>query len=213
MIKSKKINLTVVAATVYVMAVGLTASAQEASTDKPLTSSSANTTAPGNPQVVSRASQLIGTSVENQDGQRLGRITDVVVNFDNNQVSYCVMSIKHGAFAKTRYLAVPLGAFVPSGDGSHLILNASRDNLAGAAGIGRNELPSTIVPVWGAEPGQPEELPPVVVFAPTTTAPEVKPPAIEIVPDAAMGPPAVWQRPNDPMNSLTAAVNFGYPIK
>jgi hypothetical protein len=148
-------------------AVGTAAQAQQASTIQPQTQSLTNATpASDPPQVVSKCSQLIGAKVKNQQGQELGKIDDVVVSFHSDRVSYCVLRVKHGLFTKTRFLAVPLAAFQPSDDGSHLILNASQANLANAKGFDRNEWASVTTPAWGAQPGAPVELPPAMVFAP-----------------------------------------------
>jgi len=124
------------------------------------------TTATAPPQVISKCSRLIGASVENPQGELLGRIDDMVVNFQNERVSYCILSVKHELFKKTTFLAVPLAALRPSDDGSHLILNASQANLAKAKGFGRDEWASVNTSAWGAEPTAPMELSPTVVFAP-----------------------------------------------
>jgi sporulation protein YlmC with PRC-barrel domain len=170
--KLRKLNSTLIAATLCVASAGWTAArAQDVyrtPADQPLIQQSSQTTAaPVAPETISKCSQLIGTRVENQQGENLGRITDVVVSFNNNQVSYCVLSPRHGIFGKRRLLAVPLAAFQTSPDASHLILNASPANLAKARGFGRDEWPSEIVPAWGAEPGPAVELPPSVVYGQT----------------------------------------------
>jgi len=191
--KSRKLNLILAAATLCAVSVSSTvAMAQELSTDQPQVQQPSDTTArPRQPQEVSKCSQLIGTTVRNQQGQKLGRIADVVVSFGNEHVSYCVLSMKRGIFAKTRFLAVPLAAFQPSDVGSYLILNASKANLANAEGFDRNEWPSAMTPAWGAEPAAPQELPPVKVFAPVV---EAAPPAVyPWVADPAMGPPPARQ--------------------
>ena len=125
--------------------------------------------APATPQTITKCSQLIGTKVENQQGQCLGKIKDVVVSFNNNQVSYCVLSVNHGPFAKSKCVAVPLAAFQTSADGAYLVLNASKENLAKASGFDRNGWPSEIIPAWGAEPGPAVELPPSIVYGTTPT--------------------------------------------
>jgi hypothetical protein len=157
MITSKKISASLFAVTLCLVSA---AQAQEAG-------SPTNTTAaPTPPQVVSRCSQLIGARVENQQGEELGKITDVVVSFNNERVSYCVLSAKHGLFGKTRLLPVPLAALQPSADGSRLVLAASQSNLAKAKGLGPDELTPTVAPEWGADPAAQVELPAPVVFTP-----------------------------------------------
>src|SRR5580700_6166406 len=136
MIMPRKTSASLVVVILCVVSAGVSAAqAQEASIDCPLIqppTSATNATAPT--QVVSKRSQLIGVRVKNQQGQELGKIDDVVVSFHRERDSYCILSVKHGMFTKTRFLAVPLAAFQPSDDGSHLILNASQANLAKAKG-------------------------------------------------------------------------------
>jgi sporulation protein YlmC with PRC-barrel domain len=164
---TRKLSSTLVAAALCVVSTGWSAvRAQEASTDQPLAQQTTDSTI--NPlacQKKSRCTQLIGTRVENQNGERLGRITDVVISFDNEHVSYCVLKVNHGMFAKNRLVEVPLAAFQPSADGSRLILNADRSNLANARGFDPSEWPSAINTVWGAEPPPPTELPPAQVYS------------------------------------------------
>src|SRR5580658_10132332 len=120
--KFRKLNSVLAAAALCAVSSGLTvAMGQEISTDQPqIQQPAATTAAPSQPQVASKCSQLIGTTVRNQRGQRLGKIADVVVTFDTEHVSYCVLSMKHGMFARTTFVAVPLAAFQPSDDGTHL---------------------------------------------------------------------------------------------
>jgi hypothetical protein len=215
MIKSRKINSTLAALTLCVVSAGwTTAQAQDAPiTQPPAQPPSQQTTTAGQPQIASKCTQLIGTTVENPQGQRLGRIADVVVSFDDQRVSYCVMSFRHGTFSRTRYLAVPLAAFQPSVDGTHLILNASRANLANARGFDRNQWPSSISSAWGAEPAAPEALPPVVVFAP---APRTAPASAGYpwVADPAMGPPPTYQSrsASDAIDAMRFQTAFGYVL-
>jgi sporulation protein YlmC with PRC-barrel domain len=222
--KSRKFNSILAAAALCAVSAGSTvAVAQEISTDPPPTQQRSDTTtppsqpqqptdltpAPSQPLVASKCSQLIGTSVINQQGQKLGKITDVVVTFDNERVSYCVMSVKHGIFSKTRFVAVPLAAFQPSDNGSCLILNSDKASLDKAKGFARNEWPSAINPAWGAEPAPAEELPPVTVFAPP--AAPVPPSEYPSVTDPAMGPaPARPQSATAVMDALRFELTFGY---
>ena len=103
---------------------------------------------------------MIGITVENPRGQRLGIIKDMVVDFNNDRVSYCVMSVENGP----DHLAVPLAAFRPSADGTVLILNADKTKLCQARGFDQNEWPAVNSAAWGAEP--PWQLPPTTVVGP-----------------------------------------------
>jgi sporulation protein YlmC with PRC-barrel domain len=107
---------------------------------------------PGQPMRLNKCSQLIGTSVENPHGDKLGKIDGVVVDFDDSRVAYCVLSVEHKLFATPKYLAVPLAALRSSSDGSRLSLNADKDKVAQAQGFDRDNWPSVINPAWGAQP-------------------------------------------------------------
>jgi len=210
--KLRKFNsILAAAAFCAVSACATVATAQQISTDKPqLQQPSDTTTSAIEPQEVSKCSQLIGTPVKNQQGESLGKIADVVVSFHNERVSYCVLRVKHGIFTKTRFLAVPLAAFQPSEDGSHLILNANRANLANAGGFDRNQWPTATTPAWGAEPAAPQELPPVKVFAPSAApAPTVGYP---LVVDPAMYSPnsRQFQSACSAIDAMQFQVNVGY---
>jgi sporulation protein YlmC with PRC-barrel domain len=106
----------------------------------------------GQPLSINKCSELIGSRVENLQGDKLGKIDNVVVDFDSGRVSYCVLAVSRGIFRSSKYLAVPISAFKPSADGSYLILNADKDRVAQASGFDRDSWPSVSNPAWGAEP-------------------------------------------------------------
>ena len=138
----RKFNSMAVIATLCVAAVGwMSAQAQDQTTP-----------ATGQPMRMNKCSLLIGTTVENPQGEKLGKIEEVVVDLDNGRVSYCVLNVEHKLFATPKYLAVPLAAFRPSDDNSLLILNADKDKVAQAQGFDRDNWPSVSNPVWGAQP-------------------------------------------------------------
>jgi sporulation protein YlmC with PRC-barrel domain len=177
---------------------------QTSQTSETTTTTTTTTTAP---QTISKCSQLIGTKVQNQQGDCLGKITDVVVSFNNNQASYCVLSVKHGMFARAKYVAVPVAAFQPGVDGSYLILNANPANLAQARGFSRNEWPTEIIPTWGAEPGPAVELPAAVVYG-QVPAPVPQRPQTWAADPVSSSPP-MWQSAGYSIAGLQDQVQFG----
>jgi sporulation protein YlmC with PRC-barrel domain len=104
------------------------------------------------PLRINKASGLIGLDVKNKEGETLGKIRDVVFDFKNERVAYCVLGINEGILTRDKLLAVPLRAFVSSADGSSLTLNADKEKLARAEGIQPDKWPSAESPSWGAEP-------------------------------------------------------------
>jgi len=108
----------------------------------------------GMPAKCNRASGVVGMRVRNQNGERLGKIKDVVFDLPTERVSYAVISTrpKHYFDSREKLLAVPLSALTASADGKHLVLNAEKSNMKTAMGFDRNHWPAVNSPSWGAEP-------------------------------------------------------------
>lgn len=84
----------------------------------------------GNAEKLRLASDLIDKSVVNQQGQDMGRITDLLVNFDNPGVILAVLN--PGSFvtsknesAKNQRFAVPVYAFLPGPSDKNLLLDVN----------------------------------------------------------------------------------------
>ncbi len=108
--------------------------------------------APDAPTRLNKCSQLIGTTVQNMQGQKLGKIEDVVINLDDGKVSYCVLKADRGILESSKSIAVPLSAMHPSADRSYLTLDVDKDKLSNAQGFDRDNWPSVTNPTWGAQP-------------------------------------------------------------
>lgn len=105
------------------------------------------------PMKVNKGSSLIGMEVRNQNGEKLGKIRDIVFDLNRDQVAYVVLAVSEGAFGLREKLhAVPLRAFQANPDGEGIILNADKEKLARAEGFDKNHWPSISNPSWGAEP-------------------------------------------------------------
>lgn len=105
------------------------------------------------PTAFNKAGDLIGMKVHNQTGQSLGRIKDIVIDTQNERVSYLVLSVRYGFLDLNRkLLAVPLDAFQTSSGGTYLVLNANRKSLEMARGFLAGNWPSPTAPSWGAAP-------------------------------------------------------------
>jgi len=109
-------------------------------------------TSSGQPMKINKASSLIGTTVKNQQGEDLGKIHDLVIDFNADKVAYVVLSTGSGVFSSQKLHAVPLRAFQPSADGTSLTLNADKDKLARDEGFDKNNWPALGATTFGAEP-------------------------------------------------------------
>jgi sporulation protein YlmC with PRC-barrel domain len=155
--KLMKINQQLVTWGAALLCLGLTSTARsqdenQAKSDAPSDSSRMSTeTMGGAPTRFNKASKLIGTEVQNEQGENLGEIKDIVINFDNGAVSYAVLSAGGVLGVGEKLLAVPLTAFRRSADNKHLLLQASKNNISQAQSIGDN-WPSVEHPNFGAMP-------------------------------------------------------------
>jgi len=107
---------------------------------------------PGQLQDSNKASKLIGMNVQNQSGEKLGTIQDIVIDLQGDRIAYCVLAVDPGILKTEKLHAVPLRAFRASSDGNALVLNADKDKLAKAEGFDRNSWPSAMKREWGAQP-------------------------------------------------------------
>ena len=109
---------------------------------------------PDAPARANKASGLLGMEVRNPNGERLGHIKELVIDWKSEQVSYAVISTASKALASMgeKLLAVPLTALTPSADHRHLVLNAEKSKMEAAKGFDRDHWPSVSNPSWGAEP-------------------------------------------------------------
>lgn len=142
----------------------VTPAAPAATTDKSYTPEAATTerniipaegsmTMAGQPQKMNKASELIGMEVKNQQGEKLGKIRDVVIDLKSGRAAYAVIGVSEGTFGLREKLhAVPLNAFQASATGDSLTLYTDKDKLARAQGFDKNSWPSVSNPSWGAEP-------------------------------------------------------------
>ncbi len=106
----------------------------------------------GATQKINRASELIGMAVKNPQGEKLGEIKDVVIDFSRDRVGYVVLTSDPGVLKTEKLHAVPLRAFQPGADGSSLTLNADKQKMAMAQGFSKENWPDPTNPAWGAQP-------------------------------------------------------------
>ena len=100
---------------------------------------------------INKGSSLIGIVVKSQQGEELGKIRDLVIDFNSGRVAYLVLDSASGLFSSPKLHAVPLLAFQPDPTGTSLILNASRSKLDLSEGLAKDNWPAVTTATWGAE--------------------------------------------------------------
>ena len=101
-----------------------------------------------------RVSSVIGANVENQQGDNLGEVHDLVLDWNKGAVRYAVLSYGGIMGLGDKLFAVPIGAFHSQPDKSKLVLNVSKDQLKTAPGFIKDQWPNMADPVWNKSVGE-----------------------------------------------------------
>jgi sporulation protein YlmC with PRC-barrel domain len=91
-----------------------------------------------------RVQQFIDMSVQNQQGERLGEIEDVVIDTADGRIAYAALD--SGLFGPLH--AVPWEALRVAQDKSTVILNVAKEALQKAPTFRRENWPDTVDPDW-----------------------------------------------------------------
>lgn len=97
------------------------------------------------------ASQLIGTELQNAQGEELGEVDEVVLDQNNNRVAYIVLS--HGGFADIgdKLLAVPFNAIQWGQGDQRSVFPVDQERLQQAPGFDKNNWPDMADEQWSKE--------------------------------------------------------------
>lgn len=91
---------------------------------------------------IARASELIGTKVNDRQGAKAGKIEDLVINPKTARVRYVVLDADKAWSPDARLVALPVGAFrVPDRKRHHLVLDMPREDVAAARSFEKNAWP------------------------------------------------------------------------
>jgi sporulation protein YlmC with PRC-barrel domain len=98
-----------------------------------------------------RASTIIGTEVQNKQGDYLGKITDLMVDPQDGRIAFAVLS--HGGILGivTRFTAVPFSALTPGTGKRVFLLDASKEKIVDAPTFSRDQWPNVTDREWSAD--------------------------------------------------------------
>jgi sporulation protein YlmC with PRC-barrel domain len=102
-----------------------------------------------------RVSEVIGTTVENTQGDNLGDIHDVVVDPSDSSIAYAVLAAGGFLGLGEKYFAIPWRAFQMVTDDDdkteveRMILDADKDRMQNAPGFDKDNWPDMANPEWG----------------------------------------------------------------
>jgi sporulation protein YlmC with PRC-barrel domain len=100
-----------------------------------------------------RASKLVGMSVRNAEGEKIGTIDDLVLNMDNGQISYAALGFGGVLGFGEKLFAVPFKQLKMehSTNDSYFVLNVNKDKLKAAPGFDKNHWPDLADPNWSKD--------------------------------------------------------------
>lgn len=96
-------------------------------------------------QQVSRASKIIGTTVKNTAGEKLGDIKDLVLDPDSGQMVYAVVSFGGVLSVGDKLFAIPWKALHWTAAKEYYVLDVDKNTLKKAPGFDKNHWPDSSV--------------------------------------------------------------------
>lgn len=97
-----------------------------------------------------RASNLIGAAVINQQGDNLGKISDLVIDSQNDRVTFAIFSESRMLGLSTKLIPVPINALTIK-DEKTVIINITKDKLAKAPSFEKNNWPDMTNRQWSED--------------------------------------------------------------
>jgi sporulation protein YlmC with PRC-barrel domain len=91
---------------------------------------------------IEKASDIIGRSVQNDEGETLGTIKDLVIDPDRYHVSYAVLTFGGFLGFGDKLFAIPTGAMQMLNSEGHAVLAMDKDRLKDAPGFDENNWPN-----------------------------------------------------------------------
>jgi len=96
-----------------------------------------------------RTSEIIGTEVRSQQGEKLGAVKDVMIDLQSGRVPFAVLSSGGVAGVGDRLLAIPPTALSAQGEDA-FVLGMSQEQLRNAPTFQRNQWPDRMDQQWSA---------------------------------------------------------------
>ena len=94
-------------------------------------------------QQVSRVSKIIGTTVKDTSGEKLGDVKELVINPDTGRVVYAVVSYGGIMGMGDKLFAIPLRALTWIVDKEYYTLDLDKETLKNAPGFDKNQWPDS----------------------------------------------------------------------
>ncbi|HTS32035.1 MAG TPA: PRC-barrel domain-containing protein [Bryobacteraceae bacterium] len=97
------------------------------------------------------ASTLEGDKVENQAGEDVGKIDEIMIDIPSGKVAYAVLSFGGVLGMGGKLFAVPWSALTVDQDNKCFILDVDKQTLETAPGFDKNHWPDMADRTWGSQ--------------------------------------------------------------
>ena len=91
---------------------------------------------------IQKASEIIGRSVQNDRGEKLGEIEDLVIDPDRYRVAYVVLTFGGFLGFGDKLFAMPAGVLQMPGTGGYAVLTVDKEHLKKATGFDKDNWPN-----------------------------------------------------------------------
>ena len=102
------------------------------------------------PEVMA-ADTLEGDTVVNQSGDKLGEITDIMIDVPSGRVAYAVLSCGGFMGIGEKLFAIPWGALTLDATQKQFVLNIAKEKLKDAPGFDKDHWPSMADSTWATQ--------------------------------------------------------------
>ena len=89
------------------------------------------------------ADSILGTDVQNPQGENLGHIEDVMIDVNNGRILYAVLSFGGILGIGNKLFAVPLEAFTVDQTNEQFVIDIDQERLEDAPGFDKDNWPAT----------------------------------------------------------------------
>jgi sporulation protein YlmC with PRC-barrel domain len=104
----------------------------------------------GAPKVLS-ASTLIGDTVKNPQGEKLGKVEEIMLDLDFGRVSYAVLSFGGFLGIGDKLFAIPFEKLRIDGEDHCCVLDVDKAQLEAATGFDKDHWPNFADREWGSQ--------------------------------------------------------------
>ncbi len=102
------------------------------------------------PNVLS-TSAILGDTVVNRAGEKLGKIEEIMLDLEKGRVAYAVLSLGGFLGMGEKLFAVPFEALRLDATREHFTLDVDKEKLKKAPGFDKHNPPQAADRTWGAE--------------------------------------------------------------